>query len=534
MKGVVVSPEPLAVEAGARILEKGGTAFDAGIAAAVAEGVTNPFLCGLGGRGGFFCRVAGQEPMIIDCGGSIGSGERPKEWAELTTTRAEPLSGYRIPGDKGLAGYNQIVTPGFVKGLWTVYHKFGSGKFTWAELMEPSIRLCEEGFEVYPYIAQRWVEGEGRPGAFGLAAKLKKFPEFRRVYTKDGEAYRTGDILRQPDYGRTLRWIAKDGGDVFYKGELGDIIGADLEANGSFVTREDLRNYVTYEDQAARGWYRGYEVVSGSRGGPHVVEMLQILRHFDLASMELNSPAYVDLLSKAMLAGFHDTTGLAGDPPHSIKKILEQRAISPERAAWWADRIKTGQKIFGPTLCAMDAGTTSVSIIDGAGNIVAWTHSLGGNAGCGAVTPGLGFLLNDFLGHFNPAPNRWDSMVPGKRMHGGAQVMLFRDGCPFLALGAAGGSRQHTAILQTIVNVIDFGMSVEEAVKVSRIHHEQEGILLVEPGFPVDACAYMRDKGLKINDSATLSRVQAAMVEPLTGKMHGGVDPRGGAAIVVE
>jgi len=534
MKGVVVSPEPPAVAVGARILEEGGNAFDAAVAGAVAEGVTNPFLCGLGGRGGFFCRAAGLEPKIIDCGGSIGSGERPKEWYDAVTTRAEPLSGYRISGDKPLRGYNQIVTPGFVKGLWTVYHKYCSGKFSWAELLEPAIRLCEEGFDVYPYIAQRWVEGEARPGAFGLAQKFEKFPEFRRVYTKNGEPYKTGDILVQPDYGRTLRWIAKDGGDVFYKGELGDVLGADLEANGSFVTREDLRNYVTYEDEPVSGWYRGYQVVSGSRCGPHVVEMLHILKHFDLSGMELNGPAYVDLVSKAMLAGFHDTTGLAGDPPHSIKKILEQRAISEERAAWWADRIKTGQKIDGPTLCPTDAGTTSICAMDEAGNIVAWTHSLGGLAGSGAVTPGLGFLLNDFMGHFNPAPNKWDSMVPGKRMHGGSQVMLFRDGRPFLALGAAGGSRQNTAILQTIVNIIDFGMSVEEAVKVPRFHHEQEEILLVEPDLPADSVAYMREKGLKVTQSYPLSRVQAAYGDPLTGKMHGGVDPRGGAAIAVQ
>lgn len=535
MKGVVVAPEPLAVEVGARILEKGGTAFDAGIAAAVAEGVTNPFLNGLGGRGGFFCKAADEEPKIIDCGGSIGSRERPKSWTERPAFRAEPLSSYRIEGEDRLGGYNEIITPGFVKGIWTVYHRYAGGRFSWSELLEPSIELCREGFEVYPYIAQRWLEGESRPGYFGLADKLRTYPEFRRCYTKNGEPYRTGDVLVQPDYGRTLERLAKEGGDLFYLGDMGDMIARDLDANGSLVTREDLRDYATFEDDSLRGEYKGYTIATGSRGGVQEIQTLNILKHFDVGSLGHNTPAYVDLLSKVMLAGFHDTAAISGDPPYCVQKVLEQRALSQERAAWWADRIKKGQSVNEPASPSVqDEGTTNLTIIDEAGNVVAWTHSLGGNAGSGAITPGLGFLYNNFMGHFNPMPNAWNSMVPGKRMKGGGQAMLFRNGRPFLVLGGAGGSRQRTAVSQVMLNVIDFGMSVEDAVRAPRIHAEMPGILLVEPGFPEDACSYMRDKGFKIDDSKTLSRVQAGLVDPATGRMHGGVDQRGGSAIVVD
>lgn len=540
MSNMIVCPEPLAARAGQDVFEAGGNAIDAAVAAAFVQGVTNPLLCGIGGTGLFYYYDHGQRRAIAMNGEvSVGSRPVPAHWRDEFEGRAETIGRYIIRSEANQVGHQSVMTPGFVKVCADAWERFGSGNLSWAELLQPAIRLASEGFEVYPYIAAFWRPGvasdahDARPGYPPLMSKLHATPGSRDTYLKpDGSPYQVADWIVQAEYAATLQRLADAGGDDFYTGEIARTAAEDFATHDGLFTADDLRDYVVIDQDVLRADYRGYEITSPSppSSGTQVIEMLNILKHLDVAGFGHNSPEYIDLFARVQRASFSDNVRLKGID-FADAEAFANEVTSPERASYWADRIMAGDRIVVRG-GAVDPGTTHVTVVDAQRNVVSFNHSIGSLAGSGVVTPGLGFLWNNFLGHFNPLPGQTDSIVPGKRLGGLLPVIVFRNGEPYIGIGAPGGSRIITAVTQSLVNVIDHGMDMGTAVSAPRFHSEEEQMVFLEPAFPEDIADDLRERGNVVQRSTYMSRVQAIRIDG-DGTLEAGADPRGGAGVGV-
>ena len=329
----------------------------------------------------------------------------------------------------------------------------------------------------------------------------------------------------------TLDAIGAGGADEFYRGKLGQRIAADLEANGSFVTARDLADYTPKVHEPVTGAYRGYTISSNPPpgSGATLIEMLQILDHFDLGALDHGSAEHLDLVARAMAAAHVDRNEHLGDPDFS--DVPTDLLVSKDRAAHWAEVIKAGD--FPSTDKAEPAScTTHLSVYDETGNAVSCTHTLG--TGSGVITPGLGFVYNNSMKLFDPFPGTRNSMAPGKaRTTGMVPTIVYRDGKPVIIVGAPGGSVIISAVLQTILNIVDFGMSPVEAVTVPRIHCEGAAIH-AEARVQGSVCRDLESLGHTVKQSVlsfdpVMSRGHVITIQD--GKWQGGADPRGGGGV---
>ena len=534
MRGLVVAPEPLAAEAGARALRQGGNAADAAVAAAFAQCVVNPLLCGIGGTAAGLIRRGPDGPVrVIDAAVTTGSVPVPEAWVSGYVGRSETIGRYIIRGEGNQIGYGSVMVPGFVRGAHHLCARYGSGRVSWRELIEPAIRLAGDGFIVYPYIARFWADTEDRPGYPSLAKKLAATPDCTHIYLKEhGRSYHEGDRLVQSDLAGTLRRIADDGPDEFYQGETGRRIAEDFAAHGGLFTADDLRSYRPLEYAPVEGRYRGYRVVSvpPPASGAQLVEMLQVAEAMGLADLAHNGPEYVDFMARLMTATFFEHASLKLDPPYTMSLGVISQATDPVHARRLAAVLRD-RRPDGPQPMVRDPGTTHVTVVDAEGTVVSLTHSVGSLAASGVVTPWTGILFNNFIGHFDPRPGRPDSITEGKRGGGGCPAVVFDGDRPFIAIGAPGGSRLITAVFQSLLNVIDRGMTMAEAVAALRFHSEEPHLLFVEPAFPETIVEALRGRGYRVERSTYMSRVQAVLVDR-AGILHAGPDPRGGAGAV--
>jgi gamma-glutamyltranspeptidase/glutathione hydrolase len=530
MKGVVACPQPRAADVGADILSKGGNAFDAAIATAFAQMVADPFMCGLGGMGTFqYFRADTGERGMIDFHARAGSKVTPDMWAADSKGRTE-ISGYSLFDDyRSELGYTSILTPGTVAGFFEAHRRLCSRP--WRELLAPAAQLARDGLEMTPFAAD-FLTRDMMPGVPGGLARVSATEACKRIHLNaDGRLYRVGERHRNPDMADTIDKIAEGGADEFYRGALGRRIAADLEANGAFVTAQDLADYRPDCAEPVTGSYRGYTVCSNPPpgSGATLIEMLQILEHFDLGRHDHGSAPHLDLVARAMAAAHVDRNEYLGDP--KFADVRTDLMISKERAAMWADKIRGGEFLRTgkeePQSC-----TTHFSIYDETGNAVSCTHTLG--TGSGVVTPGLGFVYNNSMKLFDPLPGTRNSMAPGKaRTTGMVPTILYRDGKPAIVVGAPGGSVIISAVLQAILNIVDFGMSPVEAVTVPRIHCEGKG-LHAEARVEGAVCRALRAMGHDVRHSPisfdpVMSRAHVVQVDG--GRWRGAADPRGGGGV---
>lgn len=527
MSNMVVCPETPAARAGQDIFAAGGNAIDAAVATAFAQAVTNPLLCGLGGTGHlYYYDARTRQRVLLDFEGAVGSAPVPQSWLDEFVGRAETIGRYIIRSEANQVGHQSVMVPGLVRGLWIAFQRFGSGKVSWADTLQPALRLARNGFDVYPYIAAFWHNTEDKPGYPGRDRKFQATPDVPRIYMRpDGSPFEEGDRLVQSDLANTLDRLARAGGDDFYQGEIGDAIAADFERHDGLLTREDIRNFPVLEQTMPSGRYRGYEVTSG----PDFIEMLQILDQFNLKELGHNTPQYIDVFARAQRATFADYVQLKGMEIADAVPV-QQKLMSAERATYWAEHIKRGDRIVVQG-GAVDPGTTHLTCVDAERNVVGINHSIGSLAGSGVITPGLGFIYNNFLGHFNPLPDRSDSIAPHKRLVGVIATLVFRNGEPYIAIGSPGGSRLVSSVVQCIVNAIDHAMDMRTAVTVPRFHSEEKQLIFMEPHFPESTVQALRDMGNEIRRSSYMARVQAILIRPDTGEPEAGADPRGGAGI---
>jgi gamma-glutamyltranspeptidase/glutathione hydrolase len=529
-----VCPAPPAAEIGGAILARGGNAADAAVAAAFAQGVTNPFLCGLSGTAILLHMDRTGRTTVLNGECAIGSGAVPPAWVETLAGRAETIGRFIIPSEDNQVGTSSVMVPGFVATCWELFHRLGSGKIGWAELIRPSIRLAADGFAVYPYIADAWStladgQAQARPGYPSLMDKLARDPIARAISLKGGsDPYAVGDVLRQPAYGATLERLASDGAQDFYQGRIGRIMAEDLQRRGSLVRAADLAGYRVVDQAALAGSHGGMEIHTTPPPSPgvQILEMLAILERLGFSNLAFDDPRTIDLLSQVMRAGFVDN--------RDIKAVLIEEAeawaaqvMEPARLDAWAARIRRGERITGSPE-RLSTGTTHLVVVDDDGTAISFTHSVGSVAGSGSVTPELGFLHNNFLGHFDPRPGRQMSILAGRRIGSGAPTIVRKDGRTRLVLGAPGGSRIITSILQTLLHAIDHRLPVDVAVARKRVHSEEDFLVHLEPGWPETMRDRLAGLGNTVRWNGYQARVQAIAADA-GGRLSPGADPRGGA-----
>lgn len=463
-RSMIVTPQPEATEAGHEILRAGGNAVDAAIATAFVQGVVDPLMCGIAGFGSM--AVYDPESDVheyIDFHAPAPGAATGDMWADLIEGEARDGYGFTLKGRVNDIGYQSICVPASLRAYACAHERHGS--MPWADLIQHAIGWARNGWSVRPHVHQFWSE----PSKMGRVANHERIahtPASRALYCReDGSPKQVGDTVINPDLAATLSLIAAQGADVFYTGEIADRIVEDMAAHGGLVSADDLAGYEAKINQPVVSRYRDFTVTSNQPpgGGLMLAQMLNILAHFDLKSMGHNSAEYVRTVAEAMKYATIDKDRFIGDP--DFVDVPAGRILSEDYAAELAARIRNGDKAdvprFDPAGQCRD--TTQISIVDGNGMCVSMTHSLGMPSG--VVTEELGFMYNGCMGVFDPRPGLPGSIAPGKaRFSSVCPSIVFRDGTPRLVIGAPGATQIAMGVLQATLNVLDFGLSMSEAV----------------------------------------------------------------------
>jgi len=523
MRGVVVAPQPMAADAGATVLEQGGNAFDAAVATAFMQMAVDPFMCGIGGYGiAHLYDARTGKTVIVDFFGTAGSRARPDMWVDLI--RRSPEGHEYVEGIPNEIGHASATTPGTVAGMTEIHRRWGS--LPWATLLQPAVETLYGGLPVPAYVEDYfdYPFPAHRPG---FADWLRTTPSMAALWFKeDGSLRRTGNLWRNADYAKTLAVLAEEGGDAFYSGSVARRIAGDMAANGGHITADDLKGYRPVIRESLSATYRGYQVLSAPppASGAIMLQMLKILEGFDVKALEPYSGDYLALLSKVMDWGLANQP-LIGDPAFVENPVASM--LSPETTQIIRERIKSGERPV-PAPRIADSGTTHLTVWDAEGNIAAITHSLG--IGSGVVTPGLGFQYNSAIANFDPRPGRPASLAPGKReWRGHTPTIVMSRGKPFMALGSPGGHKIITAVLQVILNVVDYHMTPVEAVSAPRLYSEN-GKVRLESRVRRSAVEFLKSQGLEVTVvpfgyDTIQGRIQLVL-NGRDGLVRGASDPR--------
>lgn len=525
-KGMVVAPQPEAVEAGVEVLRAGGNAVDAAIATAFVQGVVDPMMCGIAGFGSMAVyRPAAQVHEYIDFHAPAPRAATADMWADLIEGEARDGYGFILKGRVNDIGYQAVCVPSSLAAYAEAHARHGA--LPWADLVARAIAWAREGWTVRPHVNAFWSD----PGAMGRVSNAERIAfseDGRALYCRpDGTPKGVGDRVVNPGLAETLSLIAAKGADVFYRGEIATEIIADMKAGGGLLSAEDLAGCAPKIAAPLTTEYRGYTVTSNQPpgGGLMLLEMLNILENFDLAALGHNSAEYLRVVGEAMKCATIDKDAAIGDP--AFFEVPFERLLSKDYAAGIAARIRAGEKAdvprFSPTGISKD--TTQISIVDGEGNCVSMTHSLGMPSG--VIPKGLGFMHNGCMGVFDPRPGHADSIAPGKaRFSSVCPSIIFRDGRPHVVIGAPGATQIAMGVLQAVLNVLDFGMKMSDAVSSPRFSATSNAIDVMNriPRFVTRA---LEDQGYEvIRDprSYGIAWVHGIRIGA-DGALDGGADP---------
>jgi gamma-glutamyltranspeptidase/glutathione hydrolase len=525
--GMVASQEKLATHVGVDILKAGGNAVDAAVAVGFALAVTHPQAGNIGGGGFMLVHLAARnETIAIDY----------RETAPAAMTRdvfldekgeADP----KTSRDSALG----IGVPGTVAGLALAHERYGSGKFTLAQLIAPAIKLAREGFAVDDELADTLPRAQPR---------LARWPASAKIFLKsDGTALNRGDRLVQADLAASLEAIAAGGPRAFYEGPLAEKIVTGVRQNGGILALDDLKNYRAIVRPAVRGTYRGYDVASmppPSSGGVHLIEMLNILEGFPLRDTGALSAATLHLMIEAMKPAYADRAEFLGDPAFvkiPVAGLTSKRYAAELRQAIDPERARPSQTIRAGNPAPHEGdNTTHFSVVDAQGNAVANTYTLNFFYGLGLVPAGTGIIMNNELDDFAAKPGAANAFGlvggdanapgPGKRpLSSMSPTIVLRDGRVFLVTGTHGGSRIITMVLQIILDVIDHQMNIAEAVAAPRIHHQWlPDQVDAEQGLSPDTIRLLEARGHRIAVGRTFGSANSILVTP--EGLTGAADPR--------
>jgi gamma-glutamyltranspeptidase/glutathione hydrolase len=526
--GMVVSAESAATRSGLQTLQSGGNAVDAAVAVGFALAVTLPRAGNIGG-GGFMLIYSAKtgEISVIDYREKAPAKAHRDMFIDKDGNVNDDLSQYSALSSG---------VPGTVAGL--VYALKNYGSMNLASVLEPAIRLAEEGFPMSSELSE---------DIKSQADRFKKWDSTKRIFLKpDGSFYETGELFIQRDLARTLRIIAKKGRNGFYGGRIAALIVKEMKKQKGWITEEDLQDYEPVVRQPVHGTYRDYDIYSvpppGS-GGVHIIQMLNLMEYYDIKSMGHNTAKTIHLMAEVMKRSFADRAKYMGDPDFisiPVAELTSKSYANTLRKQIDMERATPGQEVLPGTIHGYESTeTTHFSIVDREGNIVSNTYTINFSYGSGIVVGGAGFLLNNEMDDFSAKPGvpnafgltggKANAIEPGKRMLSSmSPAIILKDGNPFLVTGSPGGSRIITTTLQVIVNVIDHGMNIQEAVNAYRFHHQWfPDELRVEEGINPDTLNLLRNMGHTVSVRTSMGRASSICIDFRNGLLYGASDPRG-------
>lgn len=526
-QGMVASAEKLASQIGIDTLKKGGNAVDAAVAAGFALAVTHPTAGNLGGGGFMMIRFANGDTACIDY----------RETAPAAAVRDVYLDdGGEILPKASTQGYRASGVPGTPAGLCLAQKKYG--RLSFKEVIQPSIDLAEQGFLVSDSLSD---------SLKGAAPFLELFPESRRVYLNSGRYLEPGERLIQKDLAWSLKAIRDRGAEGFYQGEIAAKIEAAYAGHGHWITLADLQRYEAKFRTPLRGSYRGYDVITmppPSSGGTVLLEMLNALEGFNVSSMGAGSSRTIHLMTEVMRHAFRDRAELMGDTDFvnvPTSQLILKSYASEFRKRFNPEKATDSLALPARVLPANEATeTTHFSVVDKDGNAVANTYTLNGGYGSGVTIEGTGILMNNEMDDFTSkpgVPNAYgliqgdaNAIVPGKRpLSAMTPTFLLREGKLFLVIGSPGGPTIINTVLQVIVNVVDFGRTIQEAIDAPRFHHQwlPDELRMEVHGFSEDVTKALEARGHRLALRGFMGDAEGIMLEPTTGIRLGASDPRG-------
>lgn len=524
---MVVAGEPIAAGIGLKVLKSGGNAVDAAVTIGFVMAVTMPQAGNIGG-GGFMLVYSAKSREVI----AIDYRER----APAMARRDMFLDSAGNP-DNGLSRFSHLSAgvPGTLSGLALALKKYGT--ISLSRALAPAIKLAEEGFPLTPALSDA-IKSHSK--------RLKRWPSTRAIFFRpDGSFYEPGDILIQKALAETLKAVAGGGVQAFYEGRIADLIASEMESNGGLITREDLKSYKPVIRKPVKGTYRGYDIYSmspPSSGGVHIVQILNILEGYDMSSLGHNSAAAIHYMAEAMKRAYADRSRYLGDP--DFVKVPVEGLTGKEYAAKLRRRIDrkiaSDSKVISPGRPpGYESGeTTHFSVVDSKGNAVSNTYTLNFSFGSGIVVEGAGFLLNNEMDDFSAKPGAANAygliggtanaIEPGKRMLSSmSPTIVLKNGRPFIITGSPGGSRIITTTLQVIMNVIDYGMNIQEAVNAARVHHQWlPDEVRMEEGISIDTIKILKGMGHKVVVKDTMGAASSILIDSKGPGLYGAPDPR--------
>lgn len=532
--GMVSSVSEIASQVGVDVLKRGGNAVDAAVAVGLTLAVVWPSAGNLGGGGFMVIRKADGKATAIDY----------REMGPAVAHRNTYLN------DKGeyieessTYGHRAAGVPGTVAGLAYALEKYGTMK--WADVAEPARKLAAEGFPVW-YQLERSLKGSSK--------SLSRYPETKRIFLRDGKPYETGEIFKQPELAAVFDRMIKQGWREFYTGKTAQLIEDSMRRaapdgkpqSGPWMTKEDLANYKAVEREPLRTTYRGHEVITmppPSSGGVALIEMLNILEHYDLKSMGAGSSQATHIMVEAMRRAFADRAQFLGDP--DFVKVPVAGLISRKYADKWAatidpERASTSQEIKNGDPAPYESEeTTHFTVVDKDGNVASNTYTINDSFGNKITVEGAGFLLNNEMDDFAPKPGSPNAygLIQGESNAVAARkrplssmtpTIVLKDGKLWFAVGSPGGPTIINTVMQVIVNVIDHGMNIQQAIDWPRVHHQwMPDQVAFEPyGLAPDVMNRMKSMGHKFANPRYMGDAEGVMIEDKTNVRLGGSDPR--------
>jgi gamma-glutamyltranspeptidase/glutathione hydrolase len=486
-RGMVVSNHPLASSAGIEMLAAGGNAVDAAIATLFTLSVVEPMMVGIIGGGMAHVRLADGSHRFIDGQSTVPSAVRPDTYRAMP---GAPAHVFDTVDDENLNGVKAVAVPGSLKAWCETLRRFGT--MSLADVLQPAIKHAARGYAVTPYLHECIRE---------CAGEMRKDKAISAIYLPDGEPLKPGARVMQAEYAETLKYIAQHGEAALYRGPLGDTLVDYMKAHGGFITKQDLTSYRTVERAPIRADYRGWEILGPpppAASGVHIAQMLNILEGYDIGALGFGTADTIHLIAEVLKIAFADRAAASGDPDYvavpverlTSKDYARERrdAIDLARAQAWAAGVEQFES----------AHTTHMTAADAFGNVVATTQTINNLFGAKILIPGLGTIPNNYMNLFDPRPGHALSLAPGKRVTTSmSPMMALRDGKLAYALGLPGGKRIFPSAMQALVNLIDHGMSLQEAVEAPRVW--TEGLMLeVEGAIPESVQASLRAMGHQV------------------------------------
>ena len=523
--GMVSSQQWIASQVGADVLRAGGNAVDAAIATGFALAVTHPTAGNIGGGGFMVIRFPNGQTTAIDFREKAPLAAHPEMWLDDDGEYSSELHHL---------SHMAVGVPGTVAGFDKAHRLYGDAE--WRDLVQPSVRLAADGFELSEGLAgslSRFVQGRG--GNYQATVQ---------AMSNGGTPYEVGATWRQPDLARSLERIRDHGRDGFYRGETARLLAAEMVRGGGLITEEDLDRYEARERAPVQGTYRGYDIISmppPSSGGVAIVTMLNILEAYDLKGMGHNSAQYIHHVAEAMRRAFRDRAEYVADP--DFADVPVQRLTSKEHAAWLRRSLDSERaSLSHPSDIAMppeSPETTHYSVVDSDGMAVSVTYTLEFGYGSGIVVPGAGFLLNNEMGDFNAGPGLTNASGligtepnlarPQQRMLSSmTPSIVARDGDLVAVVGSPGGRTIINTVVQIILNMVEFDMGIQEAVDAPRIHHQwlPDRIRIEADGVPESTVAALRELGHTVDVRGRQGSANSIGIDARTGERIGAPDPR--------